>query len=504
MDPENSNRFIHLQKSFSIAEIADVLHHLNYRWTLNALALWKGERAPIETYRIYQGYERFLSPSTLDRIDSLQDPPSRNRLRHAFIDHYLQQALLPHEAEMQTWMKGAAANVNGEKIYFRDMISWCQNSSTYETRKILQDETRGLCRFLKPFVLNYWEILLGLLKEEFGFPDYPSYCREKKGFDYPGFYVLIKGILDKTEPLYLDAMERWCRSRFNRSLDELSRFDAINLLSLRQFDSFCPHVDMERVAEFLLFWDIDIKNLPGLHLELGKEDEKSAQAICFVLQAPEEIYILMRPQGGWIDLETLLHELGHGLSAAFTSSELPFIDRDMSTSSALSEAFAFLMQDLVMSKPFLEDFLGLNPEASKALSYHKALRDLSLFRRYGAKFISELDMFSKGDISDGASYSKLMRLYTGFYYQPEGHLFDLVPEFYSLEYAMGWMAAAMMAEFLSSRLGERWMFRKEAGDILKNWWGQGNQYDLLQFLVRNRLNSLGPARMVKRWETLLV
>jgi hypothetical protein len=492
-----------LQKNFELSEIADVLHHLNYRWTLNALALWKGERTPIETYRIYEGYENFLSPGTLASIDSLQNDVERNRLRHSFIDHWLQKAVLPNEAEMRTWMKGAAASVNGVKIYFRDIIPWCQKFSTYETRKILQEEIRALCKFLKPFALNYWNMVLEVLKEDFGFQNYPDYCQRKKKIDYPRCYDLVKEILADTETIYFNAMEKWCHSRFNRHLDELSRFDAINLLSLRQFDSLFPNVGMESVAEFFRCWDIDIKNQPGLNLELGEENEKSAQAICVILQTPEEVYILMRPQGGLSDLETLMHELGHGLSAVFTSPELSLIDREMATSFALSESFAFLVQDLMMSKPFLQDFLGLTSQGSDVLSFHKALRNLSLFRRYGAKFISEYDMFLNNDISDGVPYSTLMRRYTGFYYQPEAHLFDLAPEFYSVDYMLGWMAGAMMEDFLHSRLGDYWMFHRDTGDILKNWWKQGNQYDLLQFLDRNELGYLRPDLMVKRWRTFL-
>ncbi len=476
---------------------------MNYRWTLNALALWKGEKPPIEAYRIYEGYEHFLSPSTLTIIDSLQNHAARNRLRHSFIDHCLQRAVLPHEAEMRTWMKGAAASVNGEKVYFRNIIPWCQKCGTVETRKILQNETRALCKFLKPFALNYWNILLEILKEDFGFQNYLDYCQQKKQTDYRRFYHMVQEILADTETLYFNAMDTWCSNRFNHALAELSRFDAIDLLSLRQFDPLCSHVTMERIAEFFLYWNIDINNQPGLHLELGEENEKSDQAICFVLQAPDEVYVLMQPQGGWIDLETILHELGHGFSAVFTSPELPVIDRDMATSPALSESFAFLIQDLLMSRPFLNDFLGLNSQGSDILTYHKALRDLALFRRYASKFIFEYNMFLNGDLSDGGPYSELMRRHTGFYHQPEAHLFDLVPEFYSLEYMLGWMAAAMMEEFMHSRRGSHWMFQTKTGEILKGWWQQGNQYDLFQFLARNEIGYLSPDMMIKRWKAIL-
>ena len=90
-------------------EFENILHLLNYRWNLEALALWKGDRVPFEAYKIYEGYEDFITLDTLAQLDKIDTPATRTRLKHALIDHYLQRILLPHENEMRTWMNGAAA-----------------------------------------------------------------------------------------------------------------------------------------------------------------------------------------------------------------------------------------------------------------------------------------------------------------------------------------------------------------------------------------------------------
>ena len=481
-------------------EFENILHLLNYRWNLEALALWKGDRVPFEAYKIYDGYEDFITLDTLAQLDKIDAPATRTRLKHALIDHYLQRILLPHENEMRTWMKGAAAVVDGEKISFRDTIPWCQKSSTYETRQILQKETLSICRFLKPFVLNYWNILLDVLRKDLGFRNYLDYCHQKKGIEYRYYYELLKKLLAATDSIYFSAMERWSRKRFGKPLRELTRFDAINILGLGQFDSLFPDRTMEDLSTFFNYWKIDLKNTPGLNLELGKEEGKSAQAICFVLQVPEEVYILMQPEGGWIDLETLWHELGHGLSAVFTSPELSIIDRDMATSFALSEAFAFLLQNITLSHPFLREYLGLKSADADELFYYKVLKDLSIFRRYAAKFLAEFEMFEREDLSNGEAYAALMTQYTGFYYQADTHLFDLVPEFYSLDYLLGWLAEAKLENFLREHLGPRWIYHPEAPEILKRWWAQGNQNDIHDFLDKNALGPLTPDLLLKRWK----
>ena len=484
----------------NLSEIENILYHLNYRWNLQALALWKGDRIPFKAYELYEGYDDFISLKTLSQIDHFDATSETLRLRFALIDHHLQRTLLPHENEMRAWMRGAAAHVDGEKIYFREIIPWCQKFSNYEKRQVLQKETGSLCKFLKPFALNHWKILLKMLSDDLGYDNYVEYCGEKKNIDYKFYYNILKELLEATDELYFKAMEQWCRERFARPLSDLTRFDAINLLSLRQFDDLFPRKALDALTPFFKNWAVDPAKTPGLTLELGREDGKSAQAICLMLQVPEEVYVLMRPEGGWGDLETLWHELGHGFAAVYTSPDLPMTTRDMTTSFALSESFAFLNQNLALSPPFLEKFLGLSPQDSKTISYHKTLKDLCMFRRYASKFIAEYDMFMRGDLSNWEPYARIMEQHTGFYYQPESHLFDLVSELYCLDYVLGWMAETVMEKHLRERLGVRWMFESETGRILKNWWAQGNQYDLPGFLAHNGLGEMSAEAMVSRWE----
>ena len=89
-------------------------------------------------------------------------------------------------------------------------------------RQILQKEIGPLCKFLKPFALNYWNILLDILEEEFGFTGYNHYRQKKKGIDYLYFYHYFKNFLLKTDDLYFNAMECWSREQFGLPLKKLT------------------------------------------------------------------------------------------------------------------------------------------------------------------------------------------------------------------------------------------------------------------------------------------
>jgi hypothetical protein len=366
----------------------------------------------------------------------------------------------------------------------------------------VEKESSSLCKFLKPFSLGLWEFLVEMLHDEFEYQNYVEYCSEKKQIDYQAHVPKIQDVLRQTDALYFDKMESWVQQSLDTPLNGLNRFDAIYLLGLNEFDHLFPSdVPLETSLAFFKHWGIEVGGVPGLFLNIDRSSKKSGQAMTFALRIPDEIHLVMNPQGGWVDLETLFHEMGHGLSHVFTSRELSPVDKDFFTSNTLSETYAFLVQNICFSPRFLESRLGLSSKALETIRFYKALKDLSVFRRYVSKFLAEYEVFGKNDIGNGDVYASRLKEHTGFSYLPETHLFDLVPEFYSLDYVISWMAEATMERHLVTALGDEWMFKPEAGDILKEWWILGNQYDVDEFFSLKGLGPIDPEDIVRRWQT---
>ncbi len=481
--------------------IEQALLSLNERLTSRALSIWKGDDNFPSQLRIYRGLEDLLDPSSIKQIRGTGiESRMRNRVFHTLLGHYLQYRIFPYENELFTWLKGAAAYVNGEKIHFKDILSWCQKRSDFSGRRILEKETSSLCKFLKPFALSFWEVFLELLKEEFGYKSYATYCEDKKQIDYKAHARKLQLLLEQTSEVYLGAMESWVQESIGLPLSELNRFDAIYLLGLGELDKFFPaHIPLVEHLDFFNHWGIQVAKTPGLHLEIGYSPKKSSQAMSFALRIPQDIHLVMNPQGGWIDLETLFHETGHALSHVFTSPELSPPEKDFFTSNTLSETYAFLLQNMCLSPPFLEQRLGLSPQEIDTITFYKTLKDLSVFRRYAGKFLAEHQMFEENNLTEGEIYATLLKRYTGFYYRPETQLFDLAPEFYALDYLVSWMAEATMEKYLRQTLGPEWMLRSEAGDILRDWWASGNRYELDEFFQVNGLGAISSEDILNRW-----
>jgi hypothetical protein len=487
-------------------EIESAVLTLNRRVTARALNLWQGKASKGPNYDTYEGLTDILNPET---IKSLRPAGgwARNgqRVYHSLLSHYLQYCISPYENELFTLIKGAASHVEGEKIYFKDTLSWCQKRSNLKKRKALEKESSGLCKFLKPFALGVWEHLLMLLEDEFGYEDYVKYCQDKKQVDYEGYVRVLQEVLRQTDALYFEAMERWSQKSLGVPLRDLNRFDAIYLLGLGEFDPLFPdHIPLSDHLDFFNGWGIRVNGIQGLSLDISNSAKKGSQAMSFALSIPDEIHLVMNPQGGWIDLETLFHEMGHVLSHAFTAPDLPSVEKDFFTSNTLSETYAFLLQNMCFSTLFLERNLGLSSSAIEEVSFYKALKDFSVFRRYVSKFLSEYDMFNRNDIGNGEIYSVLMEQHTGFAYRPETHLFDLVPEFYSLDYVISWMAEATMEKMLVKTLGHDWMFRREAGSILKDWWRCGNRYEIDEFFSAKGIGTIDSGDIIERWRTKIL
>ncbi|UCG13457.1 MAG: hypothetical protein JSU72_02935 [Deltaproteobacteria bacterium] len=56
-----------------------------------------------------------------------------------------------------------------------------------------------------------------------------------------------------------------------------------------------------------------------------------------------------------------------------------------------------------------------------------------------------------------------------------------------------------MEKFLSQTLGPEWMFKPEAGVILKDWWRMGNRYELEEFFQVNNIGTIDGADLLARW-----
>jgi len=473
------------QKKMTDPEIQNQVCH---EWTERLMAMTKKMRR--RDLSLHLGLEQTWN-NTLSAIDLAEV----EAVRHAFgttgsgghvyyqaVDHFIRSKVEPFQAILNTWMRGAKADVNTQKVPFTEVITWCQDSGDNQARGAMAKEIHSLCAFLAPFSYVSWKALLNVLEHDLGYPGYIVFCEEKRGISLAESGSYAKDFLSETGDRYRGLIEPWLNTVTGLSLKEASRFDAIYLLGLRYMDYLFPQeLTIEKIMDFSRKWGIDLVENPALHIH--SEGISGRQSYCIPVDIPKEVHIIVGPLRGWLDMESFFHELGHALSFIYTDPTLPPEEKDFFQSGALSEAFAFLFQRMCMSREFLQEVLGLSSENAQTVSHAHALKMFTLTRRYGAKLVIEVENFRLGRLKEGQSlYSKIMGRETGFYYDPETYLFDLMPDFYSLDYFQAFIGATSLWEYLSEAAGDDWFLNPEAGDILRGWWHNGNRLDLTTFL----------------------
>ncbi len=400
-------------------------------------------------------------------------------------DIFLRQRVEPVQSILNAWIRGAKAQVNGQNIPFSDMVSWCQQTSSRAIRKQLSKEARCLCRFLAPFSHATWRTLLESVQQDLGYASYLDFCGKKRGKAFLIYPEMALDFLESSRAAFFRIISSWLGSMDDPvEPSRPDRFDAIYLLGMRYLDHLFPREmkGTDGVNRFVKFFRELLPDPDAVKLHVF--GEKGRQAYCIPLEIPGEIHVITGPVRGWQDMEAFFHEFGHALFFACHDPALPPEDKDYFQSAALSECFAFVFQRLSMSSAFLSDFLGLEKDAALVLEGLQKLKFLTLARRYAAKVFIEHENFRLNRVSRGQDlYASAMKDFTGFHYDPETYLFDLMPDFYSIDYFEAFIGAFILMDFLTESWGNRWYDQAEALSLLKSWWRDGNRFTLREFLA---------------------
>ncbi len=295
----------------------------------------------------------------------------------------------------------------------------------------------------------------------------------------------FEDFLAETRSTYLQRMTPWVEKKIGRPFKELSRYHALYLLRIRRFDKHFPASGLkDLVARTCSGLGFDLTARPDIVMDVSDYGAKSPDGMCVGVQVPGEIYVVMKPVGGLIDVETLLHETGHAFFLGHFDPSLSIAYRRLRRSSALDETFAFLFMNLIENRTWLTSIAGLSPEEAESLSDLFQTKKLCLIRRYMGKFLAEKELHESREIKNSEPYCRRLGEATGFVYEPEGYLIDMESDFYALDYLSAWAGAETLRDFLELRFGEDWFTKPAAGLFLKEIASNGRKYSLRDALVK--------------------
>ncbi len=310
-----------------------------------------------------------------------------------------------------------------------------------------------------------------------GFESYATLYETLKGLQLPMLAEAMSQLLSDTEAAYAQGLENALTgARVDPDVADVS--DIIYCFRAPQFDPCFPADEMVRglhrtMAGMGLVRGDDF----GFVLDIEQRPKKSPRAFCSPVLVPEEVYLVIKPQGGSDDYDSFFHEAGHATHYSRIAPDAPWPLRCLGDTD-ITESYAFLFHYLVHNTRWLRDVLGIPLQTAEEFRRFALFKKLWFLRRYAAKLHYELTLHGGDPAETCDAYVPTLTEALQVDIAPENSLADVDDGFYVAQYLRAWIFEAMLRRFLEEELGEAWWTNRETGWFLRDWWWQGQTLPL--------------------------
>ncbi len=428
-------------------------------------------------------YERYEDLTTLETANRLAEPADRDRgikeLWQFACTGYLGNLAKSQEARVNELEATLEATVDGKTLPYRMLRPAIANEPDRNKRRALEEARCELGdEHLNPVYLEGAAIVRSAVPS-LGSDNYVDLHR-RFGLRLDELADQCRLLLEETERMYEDSVDKLFRARVGVSLGEAERWDSARLIRAVEWDKAFPPDRMIPALEATLSGlGIDLREQPNVELDVEPREKKSPRAFCAPIEVPGRVVLVIKPMGGPDDWRALFHEAGHTEHFANTSPDLPVESRRMGDN-AVTEGWAFLFEHLVDNPAWLSRRLDF-PRPQEYAAEGAAIL-LWMVRRYCAKLIYELELFQTPDpVTMKQRYVEILGDALKIQPSPTDWLADVDPGFYVSKYLRAWAFDAQLAFYLRERFGNDWFARREAGSLLRELWslGQGPTADEL-------------------------
>jgi len=444
---------------------------------------------------IYERYAPLTSPALIEEVRGLlpQVGEGEERRRLRFLLEFLVHTALNAETreltdELRSQEASLILHAEEESFTLRSAEGLIRNEADRKKRALYEavrlQGVRSLTPLLAESFLTAYETA-----QRLGFSSYPAMVEELSGMDLGFLKAQGEQLLSKTEDMYSDLLKWHLKRYLNLPLKEARRHDLARLFRAPEWDASFPAGEAFKVAQATFQrLGIDLRAFGRIVVDDEPRPNKSPRAFVAPLEIPHRVILVIRPMGGWGDYQTFLHELGHALHFGYTDPGLVVEFRRLGDNS-ITEAYAFLIEGLLLEEKWLARFLGLS--RPKDFLRFVALYRLFLLRRYAAKLAYELILHSgEGLAGKEEAYRSLLSLATLVEYPRELYLYDVDPFFYAARYFRAWLLHASLRHLLYERFDEEWFRNDRTGPFLRELWGFGQAYTAEELLAHLGLPPL--------------
>lgn len=402
-------------------------------------------------------------------------------------DHAFNSAVFEEDQQLAAQVSQAALTVGTSKYGFHEGAVLLANEKEPARREAIFAERTRVIVGLHATRAARFKKIHAKAQALFGVP-YPEIYQSLTKVNLPVLKTQLENFLVASESYYSSHLERYATRFLGRGYSSIEAWDVGYLFRGHEYDGLFPQDrTLSVLKRTLMGLGFDLKKLSNIVIDSGERPSKSAQALCFPVRVPEEVYLVLRPQGGVLDFLTLFHEAAHALHFGLTSENEQFEYRFLGDP-AVGETYGFLFEYLTLNEDWLADFLKVSSRETDFLEFNQ-FRKLYLLRRYAARFLFENILHSRADVDApdlGEIYATTLKKALHVPVDPRTYLHDLEEAFYGTRFLRGWIFEAELRQILVNRFGQRWYSRPAAGDFLKEIWSWGFRYDCDELAGRIR------------------
>jgi hypothetical protein len=435
---------------------------------------YSGLKPEFELRAIYERHADLTDLETVKRLGEAVKGRENMELFRFGCEGYLGELTREHAEKVAEQEAKLEVDHDGGKVGYRMLPPTIANTEDRTARARLEEQRSDLTEeHLNPIHLDSVHVTQRAVLE-LGAPTYFQLYRDRFHYDLEGLAGQCRALLDSTERLYEDSMDRVMRERVGVGLGEAQRHDLRRFARGTGWDSAFPADRMlPALSGTLANLGIDLGAQQNVHLDVESRPTKSPRAFCAPIEIPDKVMLVIQPQGGPDDWYALFHEAGHTEHFAFTSPDLKMEEKRLGDN-AVTEGWAMLFDHLIDDRAWLSSMLSFpRPDAFAA---EGAVQLLYFVRRYCAKLLYEIEFHAAADPTTmRGRYVELLGDAVKIEPNSADYLSDIDSSYYVTSYLRAWAFSAQMMSYLREEFGVEWFRKREAGSLLKELWELGQK-----------------------------
>jgi len=445
---------------------------------------WTGRREKFAPSHIYDEHEELFSTETYHMIEEkLRESKGEEKKTLTYLKGFVGSHIIKKQVR---WLQdrilaleSTVIKIEEEQIPFNDSLWHLSNAEIRSKREKIDEARREIICQMNPLLKDMYHKEAESI-ESLGFDSYSEMFYRLYGLDLGMLRNSAKEILHETEDAYKEFLEFFLRRNLGIKLGQAKRHDLLHLLRAQHYDHYFNPADMfERIGKCMREMGLDVSAdgkisldiKPGQNRWLALWDRLYHSMGCIPMQIPKKIMLVGMLRPGKEIHQAFLHNLGHGIHYCHMDEELPFELKRLGDSS-ISEAFAFVWDELPLSRKWLERYVGL----TKNLDFIRFcyLGKLYYLRRYAAKLSYEILLFEDGLLEGKEeAYKTILTEATMVDHDAESYLYDAEHDLLSGRYIRGWILQGQIIYYLRDHYDEEWFRRDISATFLKELWNKG-------------------------------